>query len=150
MFPFRIPLILILLFPVAEIYAFVEIGKLLGGWQTALWVIFSAVAGIMLLRVHGIAAMRRIQAAMLNGEPPARTMFDSALLFLSAILFIIPGFISDAIALLLMLPPVRWLVVRLMMRRAVPFSQGHVHRSGTIEGEFRHEDDEGIQGPRLR
>src|SRR5512143_1750508 len=114
MFPFRIPLILILLFPIAEIYAFVEIGRLLWCWQTVLWVIFSAIVGFMLLRFHGLSAMQRIQASMLRGELPARTMFDSLLLFFSAILFIIPGFISDAIGLLLMLPPVRWVLVRLM------------------------------------
>jgi len=153
MFPFRIPLTLILLFPIAEIFAFVEIGRLLGGWLTVLWVIFSAVAGFTLLRFHGLMAMRRMQASILGGELPARTMFNSALMFLSAILLIIPGFISDALALLLMLPPVRWLLVRLMMRRMVPFPQGHdphFRRSDTIEGEYRREDDEGGHNPRLK
>ena len=144
MFPFRIPLFLILLFPIAEIFAFVEIGSRIGGWQTVLWVIIAAVVGVMLLRLHGIATMRRIQTSMMRGELPARAMFDGALLFVSAILLIIPGFISDALAILLMLPPVRWLLARLIMRRAVVFSQGFTPRQPydtTIEGEYQREDE---------
>lgn len=142
--PFRIPLVLILLFPIAEIFAFVEIGSRIGGWQTVLWVIGAAVAGMWLLRLHGVATMRRVQASMMRGELPARAMFDGALLFLSALLFIIPGFISDAIALLLLLPPVRWLLLRAVMSRAVPFPQGHdphFRRRDSIEGEFQREDE---------
>ena len=144
MLPFRIPLLLILLFPIAEIFAFVEIGSLIGGWQTVLWVISAAFVGVWMLRLHGIATIRRVQTAMMNGELPARAMFDGALLFLSAILLIIPGFISDAIAILLLLPPVRWLLLRTVIRRAIPFPQGHepnFRRADTIEGEFRREDE---------
>ncbi|HEY0721543.1 MAG TPA: FxsA family protein [Gammaproteobacteria bacterium] len=145
MLPFRIPLFLILLFPIAEIFAFVEIGGLIGGWQTVLWVILAAMAGGMLLRLHGIATMRRVQSAMMRGELPARAMFDGALLFFAAILLIIPGFISDAIALLLLLPPTRWLLLRMMMRRVMPFPPGHepnFRRPDTIEGEYRREDEQ--------
>lgn len=144
MLPFRIPLIFILLFPIAEIFAFVEIGSRIGGWQTVLWAISAAIAGVMMLQLHGIATIRRVQASMMRGELPARAIFDGALLFLSAILFIIPGFISDAIAILLLLPPVRWLLARMVMRRAVPFPQGHdphFRRSDTIEGEYQREDE---------
>ena len=76
MLPFRIPLFLILLFPIAEIFAFVEIGSRIGGWQTVLWVIIAAIAGVLLLRLHGVATLRRVQAAMMQGELPARAMFD--------------------------------------------------------------------------
>jgi UPF0716 protein FxsA len=81
---------------------------------------------------------------MMRGELPARAIFDGALLFLSAILLIIPGFISDGLAILLMLPPVRWLLARVVLRRAVPFPQGHdphFRRSDTIEGEYQREDE---------
>lgn len=153
MFPFRIPLILMLLLPIAEIYAFVEIGGLLGGWLTVLWVIASALAGVVLLKWHGIATIRRVQASMMQGELPARAMFDGALLFFSAVLLIIPGFITDALGLLLLLPPVRWLLLHALMRRAIPFPQGHdprYRRSDTIEGEFRREEEErGGSGDRL-
>lgn len=152
MFPFRLPVLLILLFPIAEIYTFVEIGGRLGGWQTVAWVIASAVVGMVLLRLHGITTMHRVQAAMRNGELPARAMFDGALLFFSAVLLIIPGFISDAMALLLLLPPLRWLLMRAVMRRIVPFPQGHsphYRRDDTIEGEFRRENDEQGDSGRL-
>lgn len=144
MLPFRIPLILILLFPIAEIFAFVEIGSRIGGWQTVLWVIGTAIVGVMMLQLHGIATIRRVQASLMRGEFPARAMLDGALLFLSAILLIIPGFISDGLAILLMLPPVRWLLARMIMRRAVPFPPGHdphFRRSDTIEGEYQREDE---------
>lgn len=144
MLPFRIPLILILLFPIAEIFAFVEIGSRIGGWQTVLWVIGTGIVGVLMLQLHGIATIRRVQASLMRGEFPARAMLDGALLFLSAILLIIPGFISDGLAILLMLPPVRWLLARMIMRRAVPFPQGHephFRRSDTIEGEYQREDE---------
>jgi UPF0716 protein FxsA len=97
-----------------------------------------------MLQLHGIATIRRVQASLMRGEFPARAMLDGALLFLSAILLIIPGFISDGLAILLMLPPVRWLLARMVMRRAVPFPQGHdpqFRRSDTIEGEYQREDE---------
>ncbi len=150
--PFRIPLFLILLFPIAEIFAFAEIGAWIGGWQTVAWVIVAAFVGMSLLRLHGVATLRRVQASLLRGELPARAMLDGMLLFLAAILLIIPGFISDAIALLLLLPPVRWGLLRVMMRHAIPFPQGHephYRRSDTIEGEYRREDDERSPGDRL-
>ena len=114
------------------------------GLVTVLWVIGAAVVGMWMLRLHGVATMRRMQTAIMNGELPARAMFDGALLFLSAILLIIPGFISDALAILLLLPPVRWLLLRMMIRRVVPFPQGHdphFRRSDTLEGEFQREDE---------
>lgn len=153
MFPFRIPLFLILLFVIAEIFAFAEIGALIGGVLTVLWVIAAALAGVVLLQAHGIATMRRVQEAMMRGELPAQAMFDGLLLFIAAILLIIPGFIGDAIALLLLLPPVRRLLLHTLLRRAMPFPQGHephFRRSDTIEGEYRREDDEDGSGPRLR
>lgn len=145
MLPFRIPFFIFVALPIAEIYVFVEVGSLIGAGWTVLWVVVAALVGVVLLRLHGIATLQRVQAAMMRGELPARAMFDGALLFFSAVLLIIPGFITDLLGLLLLLPPVRWLLLRGVIRRAAPFPPGHqpdFRRPDTIEGEFRREDDE--------
>lgn len=144
MLPFRIPGLLLLLLPIAEIYAFIEVGGRIGAGWTLLWVVASAVMGVWLLRWHGMSTMQRVQAAMLRGELPARAMLDGTLLFFSAVLLIIPGFITDLLGLLLLLPPLRWLLLRRFARRFAPFPPGHephFRRSDTIEGEFQREDE---------
>src|SRR3954451_12219556 len=115
---------LILLFivvPIAEIYVIVQVGQAIGaGWTIAL-LIADSILGWMLMRSQGRLAWRRFNEAIAAGRPPAREVFDGALVIFGGALLLTPGFLTDVLGLVLLLPPsravVRGFIVRSVMRR---------------------------------
>jgi UPF0716 protein FxsA len=106
-------LALLLLVPVlAEITVFIVVGRWIGVAATLLLFIAVGVIGTVLLKRQGMRALREMQAALARGEPPAEPVAHAALLVLAALLLIFPGFLSDLMALPLLLPPVRRMVIR--------------------------------------
>ncbi|MEI2299117.1 FxsA family protein [Ensifer sp. MJa1] len=101
-----LPLVILGL-PLAEIAGFVIVGREIGLMMTLLLVLASAFFGVILLRIQGFAVMRRVQEAARTGSDPGREVLGGALLFVAAILLVVPGFISDVIGLALFLPFVR-------------------------------------------
>ncbi len=91
----------------------VSVLLLVGGWLgvgwTLVWMIGSALLGVMMVRVAGLHALMRIHRRLREQELPTDELLDMAMILLGGMLLIAPGFISDAIGLLLALPPVRWL-----------------------------------------
>jgi len=121
-----IPLFLLLL-PLLEIAGFVIVGREVGALATVGLVILSSVAGSLLLRHQGFGVMARARAEMDAGRDPSRQLAHGAMIVLAAILLIIPGFITDIFAILLLLPPVRDLAWRAFKSRIVTvtsFSNG--------------------------
>lgn len=112
------PLFLLLL-PLLEIAGFVIVGREVGALATVGLVILSTIAGSLLLRHQGFGVMARVRAEMDAGRDPSRQLAHGAMIVLAAILLIIPGFITDIIAILLLLPPVRDLAWRLLKNRIV-------------------------------
>ncbi len=106
-------LALLLLVPVlAEITVFIVVGRWIGVLATLLLFIAIGVIGTLLLKRQGMRALREMQAALGRGEPPAEPVAHAALLVLAALLLIFPGFLSDLMALPLLLPPVRRALIR--------------------------------------
>ena len=104
----RVPFsIVFLLLVLGEITAFILVGQALGVLATLGLVLFGIVAGAMLLRRHGTATLMRIRAEMEAGRKPGRPLAEGAMLAVAALLIVAPGFVTDAIGLLLFLPPVR-------------------------------------------
>jgi UPF0716 protein FxsA len=122
-----------ILLPFLEIAGFVWLGAKLGVALTLLWVIGAMVAGLALLRHTGLQAVGRLRAALAEGREPGHSIIDSACFAAAAILLIIPGFVSDALALILMLPVTR----RWLLRRTAAHFETRVYRgTGVIHGEF--------------
>ena len=119
--------------PFLEIAGFVWLGSKLGVALTLLFVIGSMAAGLLLLRYTGLQAVARLRAALAEGKEPGHSLIDSACFAVAAILLIIPGFVSDVLAIILMLPVTRhWL-----LRRTAAHFEAHVYRrTSTIHGEF--------------
>lgn len=119
--------------PFLEIAGFVWLGSRLGVALTLIWVIGAIVAGLVLLRHTGLQAVGCLRAALAEGKEPGHSMLDAACFAAAAILLIIPGFVSDALALILMLPMTRhWL-----LRRTAAHFETRVYRgTGVIHGEF--------------
>lgn len=114
------PLLLVLLvfigLPIAEIYVIVQVGEAIGALPTIAILLADSVIGTALLRAQGRAAWRRLGDALAVGRPPAREVLDGALVVFGAALLITPGFISDVLGIVLLLPPTRALARRLLVR----------------------------------
>jgi UPF0716 protein FxsA len=105
------------LLPLIEIAGFVLVGQAIGVWGTLLWVVLAAVLGVVLLRRQGLSVVNRLRQTMSGGELPGQAVLDAMLIGAAGFLLLLPGFFSDAIALLLLLPPVRGLIYRFARSR---------------------------------
>jgi len=116
--------ILLLLMPLAEIAAFILVGRELGIGLTLLLVLASAVSGAILLRIQGLGALKRLQQAAQAGTDPGRQLVHGLMIVIAGFLLVLPGFISDAIGLLLFIPAVRDLAWGLIKSRVSVVSRG--------------------------
>jgi UPF0716 protein FxsA len=125
----------VLALPLVEIALFVVVGGAIGLWATLAWVVLSAVLGVLILkrvaRMGAISFDRDVKAL----RDPMSPIAGRALTILAAGLLILPGFFTDTLGLLLLLPPVQMLLVNMFARRLR--QSGAVHQSSiTIEGDW--------------
>jgi UPF0716 protein FxsA len=110
--------IVLLLVPVVvEVVAFIAVAGAIGWALAAAVLIGSSLLGVALLRIQGRAALRRVSLAMSERRGPGAAALDGALGFLGCSLLVVPGFVTDALGVLLLLPPTRALVRRWVSRR---------------------------------
>jgi UPF0716 protein FxsA len=100
----------ILALPFIEIATFIKVGGLIGVVPTLGAVALTTLAGVLVLRQQGLSLATRIQNALREGALPGRTLFDAMAVFMAGFLLLVPGFFTDIIGLLLLLPPVRGLL----------------------------------------
>jgi UPF0716 protein FxsA len=102
--------LLVLLFivvPIAELYVIVQVGHVLGVANTLALLVVISFAGAWLMKREGLTTWRRAQRQIDAGVLPGRDLVDAALIVLAGALLLAPGFITDAVGLLLLVPPVR-------------------------------------------
>jgi UPF0716 protein FxsA len=128
------PLPLILLFPLAEIAAFILVGGAIGLARTLLFVIASSVIGWVMLRDAGIATALRLQ----RGGNPATALADGGVRMTAGLLLLVPGFLTDIAAVLILFAPTR----RFLMSFVAPRASAS-KRTDVVDGEFRRIDHEG-------
>jgi len=117
------PLLLVLLFivvPIVELFVIIQVGEAIGVLPTIALLIADSVLGSMLMRSQGRAAWRRFNGALAEGRIPHREVLDGALVIFGGALLLTPGFVTDILGLLLLLPPTRALVRRVVARRLLP------------------------------
>ncbi|MFN4090712.1 MAG: FxsA family protein [Alphaproteobacteria bacterium] len=105
--------------PLIEIAVFIQVGSLIGLVPTLLLVLATAVAGTILLRAQGFRTVQSARATVEAGGFPARELFDGLCILFGGALLLTPGFFTDAVGLLLLLPPVRELMRAAAMRRVI-------------------------------
>lgn len=105
-----------LLLPVLEIYLIIQVGELIGGWETLGLLVLGVVLGSWIVRREGRRAWRALNAAVRTGVMPERSLADAGLVLAGGVLLIIPGFVTDVIGLLFVLPFTRPLVRGLAAR----------------------------------
>lgn len=110
-------LLLFILVPLAELYLFLTLGEKLGVQNTIAIIILTAILGAALTKSQGRRAMRKFQEATAAGRVPAREALDGLLILLAGAVLITPGFLTDSIGFLLLLPPFRSLVAGALGKR---------------------------------
>jgi UPF0716 protein FxsA len=109
-------IVLFIVLPLAELYLIYKVGDAIGVIPTLLLLAADSVIGSLLLRSQGRAAWRRLNEALAEGRMPHQEVQDGVLVVFGGAFLITPGFITDVIGLLMLLPPTRPLVRRLVMR----------------------------------
>jgi UPF0716 protein FxsA len=102
-----VPLLLLLLWPVAELILVIKVAEAIGVLLTLVLLIAAWPIGSWALRSQGRAVWRRMGAAVAAGRVPGKEVLDGALVLIGGFLLMIPGFISDAVGLVLLAPPTR-------------------------------------------
>jgi UPF0716 protein FxsA len=142
------PLVLLLLFvvvPIVEIYVIVQVGSAIGVLPTIVLLIADAVIGTWLFRREGRKAWAALQLAIAEHRVPTKEVTDGALVVVGAALMLAPGFVTDAVGLLCVLPPSRavlrrlisiWVARRLLGAGSVlPGERSRRRQGDVIEGE---------------
>ncbi|MFN4056575.1 MAG: FxsA family protein [Roseinatronobacter sp.] len=132
-------LLIFLALPLIEIALFVAIGGQIGVLATLLWVLASAAMGIALMRREPQRSSADIRQALAVDASPASPMAHSALRMLGALLLAAPGFLTDALGLLLLLAPVRSLMLARFLPRTM--TRAHPARDDIIDGDYTTEPD---------
>jgi UPF0716 protein FxsA len=92
---------------VLEVYVFLQISHAIGLGGAILLLVAVSLVGAQLVKREGLSAWRRIQDALARQQMPGRELIDGSLILLAGVLLLLPGFVTDAVGLLLLLPPVR-------------------------------------------
>ncbi|MGR5288190.1 FxsA family protein [Vibrio maritimus] len=162
---FPILLLLFIFVPIIEIGLFIQVGGFLGLWPTIGLVLLTAVVGASLVRSQGLQTLMSVQSKLQQGEMPAQQIVEGVMLAVSGVLLLTPGFMTDAMGMLVLLPAPRAAIAKYLMSKVVvksvsggfhqggfhqgdfqqgPFDSHHDHQrdGNTFEGEFERKDDD--------
>ncbi len=122
--------------PIIELYVMVQVASAIGVLPTVLLIVMSSVIGAWLVKIEGLGVLRRMGQTLDAGQLPTDEAVNGLLVVLGGVLMFLPGFVSSAIGLLLLLPPVRALlrpfVLRGARRRIARSQAGVVSFAGPI------------------
>ncbi|MCC2617103.1 FxsA family protein [Aestuariibacter halophilus] len=146
--------LLFAIMPIVEISLLIQVGEQIGGWNTVLIVILTAIIGAYLVRSEGLATLQAAQAKLNSGAMPGEEMAQGLLLLVAGVLLVTPGFVTDALGLLFTVPLTRnWFargLIKHLQVQVVSGQQGFEYRAyqqqrrsaddDIIEGEYRRTD----------
>lgn len=137
-------LLIFLLLPLLEIALFVAVGGWIGVWGVLGLVVLAGLAGVAILR----GRVARLPGLLRAGGDPGQLLAQGALTGLGAMLLILPGFLSDAVGIALLLPPVQRWIARAIAARASVHATVRTWDSGVIDGEYTVQEPEAPRLPR--
>jgi UPF0716 protein FxsA len=164
---FPILLLAFIFVPIIEIGLFIQVGGFLGLWPTIALVLITAFVGASLVRSQGIQTLMSVQGRLEQGELPAQQIFEGVMLAVAGVLLLTPGFMTDALGMLVLLPAPRAAIAKYLMSKMVvktmngggfqggfsnqgPYEQDPFRRDpfdsqsdngNTFEGEYERKDD---------
>ena len=124
----------LVLLPVAEVWLVIEVGGRLGVIGTVAALVAVSIIGTALVRAEGLRVMRAFLESSGRGAMPTREIVHGAFLVASGVLLLVPGFVSDILGILLLLPPVRAAAAALVVRRGRGSGRVTVVRSDFVSG----------------
>ena len=131
-------LLLIILFPILEIYLFIKIGSQIGAFNTILLIFLTAIIGVYYAKYEGLNTIRSGFMQMVRNEVPAYEIISGAAIAFAAFLLIIPGFATDLLGFLLIFPITRKL---LFGRLSNKIKKNDSKKKDFIEGEYEDIED---------
>jgi UPF0716 protein FxsA len=145
---FQLLFLFFLVIPFAEIYLLLTVGGLIGAFPTIALVVFTAVLGAWLLRQQGFQTFRRFQESLAQGNIPTYEIIEGPILLLGAALLLTPGFITDLMGIVCLIPSLRRKVAQYILEKHLiqviqskgPFGPRGSGHGDALEGEFRKED----------
>ena len=133
-------LILILSIPLIEIYLFIKIGSSIGAFNTISLILLTAIVGVAYARYEGFNTLRSGMTQLVKNELPIYEIVSGAALTFAAILLFIPGFATDCLGLLLIIPITRKLIFNVFSKK---FNKKNntFEKKDFIEGEYKDMDE---------
>ena len=141
---FLLLLIIFIVIPVIEVSLFIEIGSFIGSFNTILLIFTTALIGVYFVRQQGISTYSKLYNQLQNQEAPIQTMFEGLVILISGILLITPGFFTDALGFLGLIPLTRVIFIKIVAN-SVLSRYGMKNQSsddGSIEGDFEEINDD--------
>lgn len=144
--PFLLLLLLFIVVPIIELAVIIQVGQAIGVLPTIALLLLDSVLGTVLMRAQGRVAWRRFNEAIASGRVPARETLDGALVILGGAFLLTPGFVTDIIGIVLLVPPTRALVRRVLVRGAARRFMIRVARPGSAVPGRRPPGDDDVEG----
>ena len=110
--------LLFLVVPLLELFVIIQVGQAIGAMNTVGILLLDSIIGGWLMKREGMAALRRFQAKLSSGQLPENELIDGFCILFGGALMLTPGFLSDILGIVLLLPPVR-AVIRPIVKRQV-------------------------------
>jgi len=134
--------LLFIVIPLVELYFMIKVGEYIGAFWTIALVLITAFIGVNMLRYQGMNMLTRAQRSLSQGTLPAMEMMEGMVLAVGGVLLITPGFITDILGFLCMIPVTRRIIIRTII------SRGSIHQSHFESGDFYEQPhkDEFIDG----
>ena len=132
-------LISIILVPIMEIYLFIKIGGQIGAFNTILLIFITAITGVIYARYEGLNTLRSAYSQIIKQETPAYEIISGAAIAFAALLLIIPGFATDIIGFLIILPITRKLILG---KVSTKIKKKEPDKNNFIDGEFEDIEDD--------
>ncbi len=107
---FRFLVIAFLIVPIIEIYLIIQVGGAIGGWNTIGLLVLDSIIGAWLVRREGFSILAQVQMSLAKGKAPTNELIDGMLVLFAGALMLTPGFLTDGLGLLLLIPPTRAVV----------------------------------------
>ncbi|MBD3609935.1 MAG: FxsA family protein [Gammaproteobacteria bacterium] len=145
--------LLFLLVPIFEIYLLIQVGGSIGALPTIALVVLTAVVGSALIRHQGLSTWGRARQGMASGQMPALEMLEGVGLLIAGALLLTPGFFTDTIGFILLVPILRRALITSLLRNAVTIQmRGQAYTRTeesrdprTYEGEFSRDDNDRLR-----
>jgi UPF0716 protein FxsA len=132
---FPIILLLIITVPLVELYVLIKIGSVIGALPTLGLIILTALVGAALLRQQGLVTLHRFRIALDEGSLPAMEIVEGVALLIGGVLLLTPGFVTDAVGFLFLLPTTRKAMLKAAVKRS-RYTQNPPVKGRVIEGEI--------------